>query len=212
MTIELRDDIVAESSTSVLSKQFDASIYGTDAHRVWDQLRAAGPIFTARRISLSPPRPKRSSPCSVSRTCSRRTRRRAISARTPVPSRCRSTPRSRGLSATTRPPIHAPQDASARVQCGVTVQSAHRQLHRTRPMRLHDRPGRAAPIDHLPHIAGAISGRSRRVPGRQGGDDPAPRSQRGGAARLPGEDQRVDLLLLLPTRWTSGPRISKTTC
>jgi cytochrome P450 len=41
-------DIVAESSTSVLSKQFDASIYGTDAHTVWEQLRAAGPIFTAR--------------------------------------------------------------------------------------------------------------------------------------------------------------------
>ncbi|MCU1345947.1 MAG: hypothetical protein JWL70_2213, partial [Acidimicrobiia bacterium] len=46
MTIELQDEIVATSTQSVLSKQFDASVYGIDAHRVWDELRAAGPIFT----------------------------------------------------------------------------------------------------------------------------------------------------------------------
>jgi cytochrome P450 len=45
MTIELQDEIVAESTMSVLMKQFDASIYGVDAHRVWDALRAAGPVF-----------------------------------------------------------------------------------------------------------------------------------------------------------------------
>jgi cytochrome P450 len=48
MGIELQDQIVAESTKSVLSKQFDASVYGIDAHRVWAELRAAGPIFTAR--------------------------------------------------------------------------------------------------------------------------------------------------------------------
>jgi cytochrome P450 len=44
MDIELRDEIVASSTMSVLSKQFDASVYGIDAHDVWEQLRAAGPI------------------------------------------------------------------------------------------------------------------------------------------------------------------------
>lgn len=44
MSIELRDEIVAASTMSVLSKHFDASVFGVDAHEVWERLRAAGPI------------------------------------------------------------------------------------------------------------------------------------------------------------------------
>jgi len=46
MNIKLQDEIVAESRLSVLTNQFDASIWGVDAHEVWAALRATGPIFT----------------------------------------------------------------------------------------------------------------------------------------------------------------------